>query len=142
MVLNMVLNLVLNLVLNSISSTGIVYLVMRDNWKLNQSMLSVFHKKYHSACIYFVRHSIANEKYEELSLLYTILYTHWRISESIVALKIKLFEKCDKGKMLDLSLHLYNYYKCLCNKGVKIGWTRYSRLYVTMTVNRSLLHNA
>lgn len=50
--------------------TGIVYLVMSDNLKCNQSMFSIFHKQHDSASTCSVQHQITNKEYNELFLLY------------------------------------------------------------------------
>ena len=57
-------------------ATGIVHLVMYDKLKCNQSMFTVFHKKYDSTSIYSVTRRITNEEYNELLALHYLVQNY------------------------------------------------------------------
>ena len=50
--------------------SGYVYLVMTDNFRVNQSLFSKMHAVYTSTAIWSITHPIENKEFEELFLLY------------------------------------------------------------------------
>ena len=55
------------------NANRILYLVICDNVKCNESMFSIFQKKYDLASFYYMQHSKAIEEYDDF--FYTILFT-------------------------------------------------------------------
>ena len=51
-------------------ASGLVFLVMNDNLRTNQSFFTMMHKKFGSSSQYSIKHPVINEVFENLFLLY------------------------------------------------------------------------
>ena len=74
---------------------GYCFLVISDNYSVNQSMFSMFHRNYESIGIFSVRHPVENDKLEKLYLLYDPVHLLKNIRNNWVT------EKMQKLKFYD-----------------------------------------
>ena len=74
---------------------GYCFLVMSDNYSVNQSMFSIFYKNYESIGIFSVRHPGENDKLEKLYLSYDPVHLLKNIRKNWVT------EKMQKSKCYD-----------------------------------------
>ena len=113
-------------------ASGLVFLVMNDNLRTNQSFFTMMHKKFGSSSQYSIKHPVINEVFEILFLLFDPTHLYKNICNNWLSEKTKnlsfrdpVSQKCITAMWADL----IDLYKIESESGLSMTKLTYQTLY-------------